>query len=57
MIHKYNNEEYKEKLKSFGINHKLNLVLSGLPGTGKSSLMFSIATLLRKDIATIDFNN
>ena len=57
MIHKYNNKDYKEKLKSFGINHKLNIVLSGLPGTGKSSLMFSIATLLRKDIATIDFNN
>ena len=56
-IDRYNNKEYKKRLRSLGINHKMNLVFSGLPGTGKSSLMFSIATLLNKDIATIDFNN
>ena len=57
VIERYNNEDLKNKLKSFGINHKLNLVLSGLPGTGKSSLMISIASILSKDIATIDFND
>jgi len=57
VIERYNNEDLKNKLKSFGINHKLNLVLSGLPGTGKSSLMISIASILGKDIATIDFND
>ena len=56
-IDRYNDKDHKEKLKSFGINHKMNFIFSGLPGTGKSSLMFSIATLLNKDIATIDFNN
>ena len=56
-LDRYNNEDYKKKLKSFGINHKMNLILSGLPGTGKSSLMFSIATMLDKDIATLDFND
>ena len=56
-IDKYNNKDYKKRLRSLGINHKMNLVLSGLPGTGKSSLMFAIASLLDKDIATIDFNN
>ena len=35
----------------------MNLIFAGLPGTGKSSLMFSIASLLDKDIATIDFND
>lgn len=56
-IDRYNDKDHKEKLKSFGINHKMNLILSGLPGTGKSSLMFAIASMLNKDIATIDFNN
>lgn len=56
-IEQYNNEDFKNKLKSFGIGNKMNLILSGLPGTGKSSLMFAIATLLKKDIATIDFNS
>ena len=35
----------------------MNIVFSGLTGTGKSSLMFAIASKLNKDIATIDFNN
>ena len=56
-IDKYNNKEYKKRLRSLGINHKMNIVLSGLPGSGKSSLMFAIASILDKDIATIDFNN
>jgi len=57
VIDRYNNEDLKNKLKSFGINHKLNLVLSGLPGTGKSSLMICIASILDKDLATVDFND
>ena len=46
-----------KKLRNLGINHKMNLILSGLPGTGKSSLMYSIASHLDKDISTIDFNS
>ena len=56
-INRYNNKEYKKRLTSLGINHKMNLIFSGLPGTGKTSLLFAIATLLDKDIATLDFNN
>ncbi len=56
-IDKFLDIDYKKKLESFGINSKLNLIFSGLPGTGKTSLMFSIASMLNKDIATIDFNN
>jgi len=56
-IDKFHDKDYKKKLESFGIHSKLNLIFSGLPGTGKSSLMYSIASMLNKDIATIDFNN
>ncbi len=57
LIDRYNDKEHKKKLKTFGINNKMNLIFSGLPGTGKSSLMFAVASLLKQDIATIDFNN
>ena len=53
----YDNDDLKKRLNDLGINHKMNLVLSGPPGSGKSSLMYSIASTLDKDIATIDFNN
>ena len=53
----YNNKDLKNRLNKLGINLKMNIVFSGLPGTGKSSLMFAIASKLNKDIATIDFNN
>ena len=56
-IDNYDNKELKERLNKLGINLKMNLILSGLPGTGKSSLMFAIASKLNKDISTIDFNN
>lgn len=56
-IDNYNNEDLKKRLSNLGINHKMNLILSGLPGTGKSSLMYSIASHLNKDISTIDFNS
>jgi hypothetical protein len=55
-IDKYDNTNYKNKLKSLGINNKLNIIFEGLPGTGKTSMMRAIATKLNKDIATIDFN-
>lgn len=57
LIDRYNNEDHKKKLKTFGINNKMNLIFCGLPGTGKSSLMFAVASVLKQDIATIDFNN
>ncbi len=56
-INQYKDPQHIKKLKSLGINNKMNLIFSGLPGTGKSSLLFAIATILEKDIATIDFNS
>lgn len=56
-IDNYNNKDLKKRLNELGISHKMNIILSGLPGTGKSSLMYSIASTMNKDIATIDFNN
>ena len=53
----FNNKDLKQRLGDLGINHKMNLIFSGLPGTGKSSLMYSIASHLNKDISTIDFNS
>ena len=55
-LDKFCNIELKEKLKTLGIKNKLNIVLEGLPGTGKSSTAIAIATTLQKDIASIDFN-
>lgn len=56
-IDKFLDKDYKKKLESFGINSKLNLIFSGLPGTGKTSLMFSIASMLNRDLATMNFAN
>jgi AAA+ superfamily predicted ATPase len=56
-IENYNNKDLKKRLNDLGHSHKMNIILSGLPGTGKSSLMYSLASTMDKDIATIDFHN
>lgn len=56
-LNNYNNKDLKKRLNDLGISHKMNICLSGLPGTGKSSLMYSIASKMNKDIATLDFNS
>ena len=40
----------KELLKSLGLPNKLCVMLDGLPGTGKSSTILTIASYLKKDI-------
>lgn len=40
----------------FGIPHKKVYLLAGLPGTGKSSLIFSLASKYNKTISTISFS-
>lgn len=44
----------KELLKEVGLQNKLNILLYGLPGTGKSSTIQAVATFLQKDIYYID---
>ncbi len=46
-------EEYLDK----GIPYKRNYLLEGLPGTGKTSLIFAIASHLDMDLCIINFSN
>ena len=47
-----NEEEYKK----YGIPYKRNYLFEGLPGTGKSSFIFAIASYLERDIYMISFS-
>ena len=47
----------KEQLKSLGLSNKLCVLLNGKPGTGKSSIIATIATYLKKNIYYISFDN
>ena len=46
-------DEYLKK----GVPYKRNYLLEGLPGTGKTSLIFAIASHLDMDICIINFSN
>ena len=41
---------------SFGIPYKLNILLEGYPGTGKTSLIYAVASHFGMDIAMISFD-
>ena len=47
--------ENEEEYEIFGMPYKKTYLLEGLPGTGKTSLIFAIASLLKMDIAIIGF--
>jgi SpoVK/Ycf46/Vps4 family AAA+-type ATPase len=46
----YNFRNRKEFLQNIGIPNKLGIMLHGLPGTGKTSIINAIATYLEKDL-------
>ena len=46
----------KEKYSKFGIPYKRNYLLEGLPGTGKTSLIFVLASYFDMNIAIINFS-
>jgi len=54
MLKTYENKE--EVLTEFGIPHKLGILASGLPGTGKSTTIQAIATYLKLDVYYLDLN-
>lgn len=50
----YQFRDKKEILKELGLQNKLNILLYGEPGTGKSTTIQAIATYLNRDIYYID---
>ena len=48
--------ETKKFYEELGIPYKLNILFEGLPGTGKTSLIYTIASELERDIAILNFN-
>lgn len=55
-INKFKMKETKDKYKKRGIPYKLNILLEGFPGTGKTSLIFVIASELKCNLAFVNFN-
>jgi hypothetical protein len=47
----------KEVIRSLGLPNKLNILLYGVPGTGKSTTIQAVATYLRKDIYYVDLKD
>jgi hypothetical protein len=47
----------KEKYNICGIPYKLNVLLEGFPGTGKTSLIFALASKYNYNIAIMSFTN
>jgi AAA+ superfamily predicted ATPase len=55
VIHKFIQPETIQQYKKLGINHKLTILLEGVPGTGKSSLISAIASHFKFNIALMNF--
>jgi chaperone BCS1 len=51
-----NFRDNKDRLISLGIKHKLNILLHGLPGTGKSTTIHAVASYLKRDIYYLNLN-
>lgn len=53
----FKSEETEELYKDFGIPYKYNILFHGVPGTGKTSLIFSLASELKMNIAIMTFTS
>jgi hypothetical protein len=51
----FKSDETREMYEKFGISWKYNMLLHGLPGTGKTSLIYSLASELDMNIALLSF--
>jgi len=49
-------DETQEKYQNLGIRHKKNMLFEGLPGTGKTSLIYVLASELNMNVAIIHFD-
>ena len=55
-IKDFKTPKVKERYSDLGIPYKKNIMLEGYPGTGKTSLIFAIASELNYNLAIINFN-
>lgn len=55
-IKKFLLPETKKSYKEKGIPYKKNILMEGYPGTGKTSLIFAIASELKYNVAFLNFN-
>ena len=56
-INDFLSEESEQEYRSLGIPYKMNILLEGYPGTGKTSLIFAIASSLNMNISMISFDS
>jgi len=54
-IKNFMSEDTKKIYNELGIPYKFNMLFHGYPGTGKSSLIFSLASELKMDVALLHF--
>ena len=55
-IKKFKTKETKQRYSNLGIPYKKNIMFEGYPGTGKTSLIFALASELNYNIAIMNFN-
>jgi len=56
-IKDFRSEETQKLYNDFGIPYKFNMMFHGVPGTGKTSLIFSLASELNMNVAILTFTN
>lgn len=56
-IKEFRTEETEELYNKYGIPYKYNILFHGVPGTGKTSLIFSLASELKMNIAIMSFTS
>jgi chaperone BCS1 len=55
-IKTFRKPETEEIYKTFGIPYKMNILLEGYPGTGKTSIIYAIASYLKLSVAILNFD-
>lgn len=53
----YNYENNGGRMQELGIQHKLNIIFYGKPGTGKTTTTWAIASYLKKDLYYVKIND
>ena len=56
-IKDFKTPETQKEYNDFGIPYKYNILLHGVPGTGKTSLIFSLASELKMNVAIMTFTS